>query len=181
MDSEYYKRLIRIMNQAYQLLKYNSSFEFYEKWLKFGKRNICLINKFFKVNKNKLSVYERMRITPTLAILKAFNTKINQLGKKGRGTALWSQEERRRIKWEDSETTFQNRIKTGFIVNLAHIKLKHFLVDAKLLTIKKINSALKQYPNLKIKVILYGKFKTLAEEKIFCIHFSNFLINISHI
>ena len=30
MDSEYYKRLIRIMDQAYQLLKNNSSFKLYE-------------------------------------------------------------------------------------------------------------------------------------------------------
>ena len=89
------------MDQAYQLLKFNSSFELYEKWFKFGKRNISLINKFLKVNKNKLSVYEKMRITSTLGILKALNTKIIQLRKKGRGTTLSSQEKRRRIRWED--------------------------------------------------------------------------------
>ena len=152
------------MDQAYQLLKDNLSFELTEKWLKLGKRNIRLINKFFKVNKNKLSVYEKKRITSTLGILKALNTKINQLRKKGRGTALSSQEEIR-IRWEDLETAFQNRIKTGSIVNLTHIDLKHFLEDAKLLTIKKINCVLKKNPNLKINVILYGKFKTLVEGK----------------
>ena len=137
MDSEYYKKLIRITDQTYQLLKYNSSFELYEKWLKFGKRNIRLINKFFKVNKNKLSVYHKMRITSTLGILKALNTQINQLQKQGRGTALSSQEKRRRIRWQDLETAFQNRVKTGSIVNLAHIDSKKILENAKLSTIKK--------------------------------------------
>ena len=75
------------MDQAYQLLNDNSSFELSEKWLEFGKQNIRLINKFFKVNKNKLSVYEKKKITSTLGILKAFNTEIKQLRKKGRGTA----------------------------------------------------------------------------------------------
>ena len=102
------------------------------------------------MNKNKLSVYENKRITFTLGILKAFKTKINQLRKKGRGTALPSKEERRRIRLEDLETAFQNRIKIGSIVNLAYIDLKHFLEDAKLLTFKKIKNVLKQYPNLKI-------------------------------
>ena len=101
-------------------------------------------------------------IAPTLGILKAFNTKINHLRKKGRGTALSSQEERS-MRWEDLETAFQNRIKTDSIVNLVHVDLKHFLEDAKLLTSKRINSVLKQYPNLKINVILYGELKTLVE------------------
>ena len=51
------------MDQAYQLLKDNSSFELTEKWLKLGKRNIRLINKFLKVNKNKLH-WEKSALVP---------------------------------------------------------------------------------------------------------------------
>ena len=95
------------MDHAYQLLKDNASCKLTEKRLKLGKRNIRSINKFFKVNKNKLSVYEKKRITTTLGILKALNTEINQPRKKGRGKALSSQEERRkRIRLEDLETAF---------------------------------------------------------------------------
>ncbi|XP_044588764.1 uncharacterized protein LOC123267942 [Cotesia glomerata] len=47
------------------------------------------------------------------------------------------------IHWQDLENAFQNRIKTGSIINEGHIDLQNFLYDAKKILINKIQTTLK--------------------------------------
>ena len=56
------------------------------KLLNFGTENIRLLNKILRYNRNS-SVGEKTRIPITIGVLKAYNKKIKQLKKKGRGIA----------------------------------------------------------------------------------------------
>lgn len=163
MSMKKIKLLVRFMQEAYSLIKEKkkniSSLEC-EQWLKFGKMNIRLTKKFMKKKDEILSVNEKLSLASCLALLKAFTMKIDQLKKKGGSLSYLHV---KRIKWQDVETAFENRIKTGLVINFIHKDCKHFLEDSKSLVIKNIKKSLSNHPNLKVNTIFYGKFQTLKE------------------
>ncbi|CAG5085001.1 Protein of unknown function, partial [Cotesia congregata] len=59
-----------------------------------------------------------------------------------------------RVIWRDVESAFASRIRTGMVVNLLHIDLKAFLLEAKELIIEQINNALQTNGSIKANVIL---------------------------
>ncbi|CAD6243198.1 GSCOCG00012650001-RA-CDS, partial [Cotesia congregata] len=63
-----------------------------------------------------------------------------------------------RVIWRDVQSAFNRRIRTGMVVNLLHIDLKNFLLDAKELIINQLQSALQVDASLKVNVILTAKF-----------------------
>ena len=72
----------------------------------------------------------KCRITPSIAVLTAFNRKINNLQKKGENVSA-SKWQRDIIKWEEMKTVFKDKIKTGPVINLKHKGIKNFLDDRK--------------------------------------------------
>lgn len=69
--------------------------------------------------------------------------------------------------WRNVESAFASRNRTGMVVNLLHIDLKAFLLEAKELIIEQINNSLQTGGSIKANVILTCKFrKTAAEEQV---------------
>lgn len=84
MNSKHCKKIIKIMEKAYNLLKDNGSIIENEKWIKLGVQNIRLLNKVLRENK-KISVGEKTCYLTAIGILKYINLKLKQLNKKGDG------------------------------------------------------------------------------------------------
>ncbi|XP_044597876.1 uncharacterized protein LOC123274342 [Cotesia glomerata] len=63
------------------------------------------------------------------------------------------------IHWQDLESAFQNRIKTGSIINQGHIDLRNFLLDAKKMLIEKLHTTLKTEGSVKVSTTLKCKFE----------------------
>lgn len=103
-----------------------------KKWIKFGTQNIRLLNKVLRINQD-LTVGDKNKIINTLGILKALNRKLKQLQKTGSGIGINENKKSNRIKWEDLESAFENRVRTAVIINLKHKDLFSFLEDSKTL------------------------------------------------
>lgn len=133
MDLEKCKKLVSIMEQAYTILRSGKkpNIKECEKWLKFGEKNVHLIEQILK-NKSA-AVSEKMCLISVLGLLKMFQGKIKQLRKKGEGVSstVTRQNEVKRIIWQDLESAFENRIITGSVVNLVHKDMLQFLNDSK--------------------------------------------------
>ena len=86
MNREQSKNIISLIETEYKTLIDDVRVDKIIKLLIFGTGNIRLLNKILRYNRN-LSVGEKTRIQTTIGILKAYNKKIKQLRKKGRGIA----------------------------------------------------------------------------------------------
>ena len=68
-----------------------------------------------------------------------------------------------RVHWDDLQSAFDSRVRSGSIANLKHIDLKHFLNYTKSLIISRLKNALRNDGNLKVNVIFAGKFRALVD------------------
>lgn len=71
-----------------------------------------------------------------------------------------------RVKWQEINSAFQSRIRTGLVVNLKHIDPLTFLEDAQFLYTVRVKKALKTYHILKINVDLCCEFSQVKGEEI---------------
>ena len=86
MDFENYKRLILLIDQAYEILKKEETLNYnkIEKWIKFGKKKkIRFLDKCLKNNKKTLLVHQKTSTTSAIGVFNAIDRKITQLKKKG--------------------------------------------------------------------------------------------------
>lgn len=63
-----------------------------------------------------------------------------------------------RICWEDIESTFNSRIRTGCITNIRHIDLTQFLNDARSMFVRRIKKILASYRFVKVWFTFCGEF-----------------------
>ncbi|XP_046753068.1 uncharacterized protein LOC124416188 [Diprion similis] len=115
------------METAFKILSKKSSPAEVQKWMRFGTQNTRLLNKILR--KNASTIGEKTHILTTIGILKSLTAKFRQFRKVGDG--LQSRRRSDRVKWEDLETAFESRIRTGAVINLQHKDLAVFLKDAK--------------------------------------------------
>lgn len=64
-----------------------------------------------------------------------------------------------RVKWEEQQSSFTSRIRTGAIINLKHKDPTSFLKDCQPLFRRRINNALKKELALKVNAVFCGEFK----------------------
>ncbi|XP_046752097.1 uncharacterized protein LOC124414950 [Diprion similis] len=167
MESAICLKLINIMESAYKMLNKSSPTEI-QKWIKFGTQNIRLLNKILP---KALSIGEKTKIITTIGLLKSLAEKFKRLRRTGDGTR--KQRRSDRVHWEELESAFEGRIRTGSITNLKHKDVERFLEDAKLLAVTRLINALRKTGSLKVNVILACKFEvkkddhTVEENKFF--------------
>ena len=70
-----------------------------------------------------------------------------------------------RVKWEDSISAFESRIRTGIITNFTHIDVRAFLMDSFALFKTRVKNVLKKFPMLKINTTFCGEFLRKSCEK----------------
>lgn len=163
MDSAECLKLINVMEQAYKFLGNGSSSAVIEKWIALGTRNIRLLNKILR--KSASTVGHKMRILTTIGILKSLTAKFRRLEKTGAGDV---RRRRRsdRVQWEDLETAFEGRIRTGAVVNLQHKDLVQFLEDSRKLVAVRLKNALQKEGSVKANVVLSCKFNITKDDEI---------------
>lgn len=150
MERHKCKKLIHLMEKAFSILTEKSLPGEREHWVNFGEKNVELLNNILREN-DSLTVYDKMRIQTTIATLISLSRKFQ---KSGAGADHVS----RRVEWRDTETAFKRRIRTGLVINLSHKDVRDFLDDARELIIPQIQRTVQKSGNLKVNVILSGKF-----------------------
>ncbi|XP_071054718.1 uncharacterized protein [Onthophagus taurus] len=64
-----------------------------------------------------------------------------------------------RVKWQDLQTAFSNRMRTGIIINLTHKDPRQFMEDAKKMIIRRMTNDVKK-STLKVNAVFCGEFVT---------------------
>ncbi|XP_072388760.1 uncharacterized protein [Diabrotica undecimpunctata] len=126
-----------------------------EVWLKRLQKQIKLCKKVIRSRKqNKLSVGTCRKIETNLGHFKHFRKLIlNRHIGSGLHLKLGQ-----RVKWENVQSSFQSRIKTGIIANLRHKDLNQFLGDCVVVFKNKIGKILKNHSALKVNTAFCGEF-----------------------
>ncbi|XP_046737560.1 uncharacterized protein LOC124406251 [Diprion similis] len=149
------------------MLKKSSPTEI-QKWIEFRTQNIQLLNKILR---KASTMGEKTKIITTIGLLKSLAEKFKRLRRTGDDTR--KQRRSDRVHWEELESAFEGRIRTGSITNLKHKDVERFLEDAKLLAVTRLKNALKKARSLKVNAILACKFEvkkddhTVEENKFF--------------
>ena len=99
------------------------------------------------------SVAERAKLQNTIGLLHSIHNRMKLCLKVGAGI-----QEQPRVVWNEIESAFERRIRTGAISNLRHIDLEAFFEDAEIEFEKQIKLALKEHNSLKVYGILAAKF-----------------------
>ncbi|XP_057339435.1 uncharacterized protein LOC130676942 [Microplitis mediator] len=156
-----YNNILKTVAQAYELLsKLDAvSEEKFLTWIRICNDTCDQFNKLLLERKS--SVHERKNLQTNISLLCWYSDKFLQLSKPVTGGALNANNI---VQWRDLENAFQNRIKTGCVVNLGDIDLRAFLNDAKVSIIEKINNIREHEGNLKVSVTLLCGFENVKSD-----------------
>ena len=71
------------------------------------------------------------------------------------------------VVWDDVQSAFENRIKTGVITNRRHLDLLAFMKDAKKQFIVKVTEALEEFPRnaLKVNTVLAAEYIIMKDDE----------------
>ncbi|VEN46542.1 unnamed protein product [Callosobruchus maculatus] len=113
--------------------------------------------------RNAMTNGEKQRLLSALNSIKSYRAQIKHLIRKGRGLRETA---KHRVRWEDSESAFNNRIHTGIITNLQHKDPKHFLEDSKAIFERRLHYVLKKNSAVKVNVSFCGEFVISKADKV---------------
>lgn len=158
-----YPKLIKNIEKAYNLLRRHPQSDEIKKWLKFNNQTIKHLIKILKTTDIQHS--EKLQVQAVLGILHSYGSKIKDLAKSG-GNLQLGKNRSDRIVWQDVDSAFQGRIRTGAVVNLRHKDLFEFLDDAKKAFKIRIKNALKKHGSVKVNGTLYCNFELVKADEI---------------
>ncbi|KAL3283652.1 hypothetical protein HHI36_006791 [Cryptolaemus montrouzieri] len=121
-------------------------------WIKLIKKQIILLTRFAKNSDHG----QKLRIQTNVGHLKRYKLKLQTLlAPKGSGLQI---KRSNRVRWEDVQSAFQSRIRTGLVINLKHIDLGKYLEDAFYLIKSRLKNALKRHSMFKGNTVFCGQF-----------------------
>ena len=163
------KKNVSLMLEAYRLLASDQvKPEEVNKWIKIGNHNLRFLG--YLLRECGINVSEKQKFISTIALLKGVQNKLKHLLKRGAGVRDKRSD---RVKWEDLECAFSERIRSGVITNLKSLDVTHFMNDAQPLFLTRVKNVLKKENALKIHAVLAAEFvitkadKEIAEIKYF--------------
>ncbi|XP_044578974.1 uncharacterized protein LOC123261446 [Cotesia glomerata] len=127
--------------------------------------------RWFQICENNVQYYTTILLDPTsnvhlrqcvqsnIAILNTYGEKFISLSHRVVGGDLGHQHQVAAIKWQDMESAFQDRVKTGCVINLRHTDLKAFLREAENMAIEKIQQSMQEHGSLKVYTQLLCRFE----------------------
>ncbi|XP_031785674.1 uncharacterized protein LOC100113970 [Nasonia vitripennis] len=155
------KELVNIMLEAYGLIAQSSRNvpEKVDKWVKLNNKNLRHLRLLLQ---SAASAPEKQKFLSTIAFLKGFKDKLKCLLKRGEGVR-----ERRsdRVKWQDLEVAFNNRMRSGVITNLKQLDIAAFMKDSQVLFQSRIKTALKKETAVKVYTILAAEYVITKADK----------------
>lgn len=125
-----------------------------ERWLTLMNRQIRI---YIKLLKTDISNGQKHQIEANIGHLKRFKTLAN-LHRIGGGHISREHKRSDRIRWEDIQSAFRCRLRTGIVINLRHVNLKSFFDDAWYMLKARIRNALKKTPLIKVSTLFRGEF-----------------------
>ena len=112
-----------------------------------------------------LSVPDKQKLQAGIALI---NSVLHRLSERHVGAGLNENnpsENNPAVVWDDIESAFENRIKTGVITNRRHLDLLAFMKDAKKQFIAKVTEALEEHPALKINTVLAAEYAIVKDDE----------------
>lgn len=150
--------IVNIFKEALKILTNNSTYREREQWIKICKVNIKLLNDALNLD---LPVSSSRKIHTNIGHLKRYKEILMNIGiRVGGGKKTRSS----RIKWEDIQSAFSNRLRTGIIINLKHKDIPSFFDDAFFLFKNRIARMLKTYFIMKVNTCFCGDFLKHAHD-----------------
>lgn len=143
---------INLFHRAMKILVHEKDPSLIINWLKLINKHIRLLTKNL-INKEH---GHKIKIQTSLCHLKRYKIQLKSLiAHKGAGN---SNKRSDRVRWEDVQSAFESRLRTGVIINLKHIDFLEFLYDAFHLMKTRIKNALKKLRFIKINTVFCGQF-----------------------
>ena len=162
MDSVDYKKLIKIYEEAYKILKGGATTSEIAFWIHQSTRDIRQLNKILR-RKINLSIGDKNKILSIIGLMKVTSRKLKKFQKRGTGINEGLDRREDRIRWEDLESAFKSRIRTGLVINLIHKDFNSFFEDAKKMIITRVKNTLNIMGGLKVNTILAARFTAIEE------------------
>ncbi|CAH1106043.1 unnamed protein product [Psylliodes chrysocephalus] len=158
-----FNNLVRYIASFLGLLNPRYDEEIARKGIRECQKGIWRIKSAMKTAK---TMGEKQHLQACLNNIKTVRTQIKSMEKKGAG--LKSQPERawNRVHWDESESAFESRIISGVITNLKHKDPKAFLIDAKAIFKRRIQTVLKKDAAVKVNVVFAGEFEIVKGESV---------------
>lgn len=118
--------------------------------------------------KNASGIGEKNHLLSCMAQIKGFRELFKAAEVTGFGYVPRRETATHRVKWEDLNSAFQSRIRTGVILNIKHGDVKAFLEDCAVMFKRRIQNALKKDEALKVNAVLCGEFQIQKADKTLC-------------
>ncbi|XP_074042573.1 uncharacterized protein [Leptinotarsa decemlineata] len=112
-----------------------------------------------KAMKNATSVGEKQHLEACLRNITTMRTEFKAMQKKGAGQTPRPEGARERVHWDDTDSAFSSRIRSGVISNLKHKDPRSFLIDSNAIFKRRIHDALKKDEFVKVNMIFCGEFE----------------------
>ncbi|CAH1111573.1 unnamed protein product [Psylliodes chrysocephalus] len=116
--------------------------------------------------KNSKMIGEKQHLEASLRNIITYRNQIKAAQKKGAGLDRNRNTACNRVHWDDSDTAFKSRIRTGIISNLKHKDPKAFLVDCKALFKRRIQNALRKDESVKVNTTFTGEFEMVKGDSV---------------
>ncbi|CAH1984490.1 unnamed protein product [Acanthoscelides obtectus] len=154
----------RIFQKAFKQLQNNSSDDDKRKWIKSANSQIRILNK--AIRKKEWNHGILVKFQSDLCYFKHFRNHLKSLLGPHCGRGI-SKKRSDRLKWEDVQSAFSSRVRTGVTINLKHKDIVQFLNDAFFLFKSRITNILKTCLMIKVNTVFCGEFikKAVNEEE----------------
>lgn len=119
-----------------------------------------------KILRPSLSRGDKQKFQTCVNHLTCIQAKFEQYSKRG-GSLEEPKEVETRVQWRYVESAFQNRVKTGVVVNLKHVDILSFMKDAEVLFKVEMKKCLQEYNSVKVNSEFIAEFiiQKSGEEK----------------
>ncbi|CAH0549897.1 unnamed protein product [Brassicogethes aeneus] len=138
-----------------------------EKVAQKGLRECALaMRRLTRALKSAKTIGEKQKIASCMRSIKSHRNQLKVMQKKGAGLKSRPETAWNRVRWDDSESAFESRIRTGVISNLKHKDPSSFLEDCKALFRRRIINALKKDSAVKVNAIFCGEFEIVKGDSV---------------
>ena len=163
---QYFKNTALLLCKSYRLaLSGAADQDDVNNWIALGRGALVEAEKLAQLRPEltDLSVADRQKLQAAIALIKSVLRLLSEhrvavvgAGLQASENGLQASENGPSVSWDDVESAFENRIKTGVITNHRHLDLLKFMKDAKQEFIKKVSEILKE--PLKVNTVLAAEY-----------------------
>ncbi|XP_032458071.1 uncharacterized protein LOC100117886 [Nasonia vitripennis] len=147
------ERLVQVLRDTVQNVDQMSVNDIHY-WLDMRNSTINELNE--KISKFNLTRGEKQKCQTCLTHLSCVQVEFEH--NLHRGGSLHAEEAEARVEWRDVQSAFQNRIRTGVVVNIKHVDILSFFNDALKLFKVKTQACLEEYNAVKINSDFISEF-----------------------